>query len=65
MKELLEILGLFLLRVLGYLLVAFITMIFWNYLMPILFNLPEISFVQALVLNVLSIIFFKNNYKNT
>lgn len=44
-----------LLLVLGYPL-----MWLWNWLMPIVFNLPEITFWQAVGLNVLSTILFKS-----
>lgn len=37
------------------------TMWLWNWLMPVIFKLPEITFWQALGLNVLSGIFFKNS----
>jgi hypothetical protein len=33
----------------------------WNWLMPPIFNLPEITFWQALGLNALATIFFKQN----
>ena len=33
----------------------------WNWLMPGIFNLPEITFWQALGLNALSTILFKQN----
>ena len=32
----------------------------WNWLMPTLFNLPEITFIQALGLNALTTILFKS-----
>ena len=35
----------------------------WNWLMPMLFNLPEITFWQALGLNALSTILFKPSIK--
>ena len=41
------------------------TMWLWNWLMPIIFKLPEITFWQALGLNVLSAIFFKNSTTNS
>lgn len=40
------------------------TMLLWNWLMPIIFNLPKINFLQALGLNVLTAILFKNNSGN-
>ena len=33
----------------------------WNWLMPTIFNLPEITFWQALGLNALATILFKQN----
>ena len=41
-------------------------MLLWNWLMPELFNLPVISFWQAIGLNILSSIIFKSsNYNKT
>jgi len=37
------------------------TMILWNYLMPVLFGLKEITFLQAVCLNALCTILFKNS----
>jgi hypothetical protein len=37
------------------------TMQLWNYVMPTVFGLPEISVWQALALLILSQIFFKNS----
>ena len=34
-------------------------MVLWNWLMPLLFNLPEITFWQACGLQLLSILLFK------
>jgi membrane protein required for beta-lactamase induction len=34
-------------------------MLLWNWLMPIIFGLPEITFWQAIGLNLLSTILFK------
>jgi membrane protein required for beta-lactamase induction len=40
-------------------------MLLWNWLMPTLFNLPTITFWQAVGLNLLSgILFNKTNYKS-
>ena len=39
-------------------------MLLWNWLMPIIFNLPEITFWQAIGLNFLSTILFKPTIKN-
>jgi len=43
------------------LLLGFPLMWLWNWLMPGIFNLPEITFWQALGLNALATIFFKQN----
>lgn len=44
---------------------AFPTMLLWNYLMPSLFGLKTITFLQALALNILSGILFRTvNSKN-
>ncbi len=40
------------------LLASFPTMLLWNWLMPEIFGLPEIGFLQALGLMVLSTFFF-------
>lgn len=37
------------------------TMWLWNYIMPTIFNLPEITIWQALALLILSQILIKNN----
>ncbi len=39
---------------------AFPTMLLWNWLMPTLFNVPPINFLQAFGINVLASIFFKS-----
>jgi hypothetical protein len=38
-------------------------MVLWNWLMPILFGLPEIGFWQACGLQLLATILFKSNIK--
>ena len=43
---------------------AFPTMWCWNYLMPDLFGIKEITFTQAVVLNVLSNVIFKSTSSN-
>jgi hypothetical protein len=35
--------------------------ILWNWLMPIVFNLPTITFWQAMGLNIMASILFKDN----
>ena len=37
------------------------TMLLWNWLMPIIFHLPEITFWQALGLNILAGILFRSS----
>jgi len=54
------LLGLVLIIV-GSLLLAFPTMWLWDYLMPTLFKLKEITIYQAIALNVLSGILFKSS----
>lgn len=41
--------------------IALPTMWLWNYLMPVIFGLPEIGFWQALCLNILSGILIKGS----
>lgn len=43
---------------------AFPTLWLWNWLMPVIFGLPTITFWQALGLNVLSSILFKTHTTN-
>jgi hypothetical protein len=44
---------------------GFPLMFLWNWLMPMLFNLPTITFWQAVGLNLLSgILFNKTNFNN-
>src|SRR3954464_11563223 len=45
--------------VLGGLAFGFLTMTLWNHLMPVIFNLPVISFWQAIGLLILSKLLFK------
>jgi len=42
---------------------GFPLMVVWNWLMPTIFNLPEITFWQAIGLNFLSILLFKPTIK--
>ena len=42
-----------------------IIMVCWNYLMPVLFGLPVITFWQALIMSVLSSALFKSTSINT
>ena len=42
-----------------------IIMVCWNYLMPVLFGLPVITFWQALIMSVLSSALFKSTSVNT
>lgn len=43
--------------------VGFIVMLLWNWLMPILFALPTITFIQTLGLLLLLKFLFKVNFK--
>lgn len=45
--------------------VSFPLMLLWNWLMPYLFNLPDIDFLQSLGMYVLSEILFQKGEKNT
>jgi hypothetical protein len=47
------------------LILGFPLMLLWNWLMPIIFNLPQISFLEALGLNALATILFKNSTTTT
>jgi hypothetical protein len=47
--------------VLAAILLALPLQLLWNWLMPTLFNLPMITFWQALGLNIMSGILFKSN----
>ena len=62
MKTILEFIGLLCIVAV---LLGYPLMLLWNWLMPVIFNLPEISFWQAIGLNILSSILFKSsNIKN-
>ena len=56
-----SVLAAILMIVLVALILGFPLMWLWNWLMPGIFNLPEITFWQALGLNALSTILFKQN----
>lgn len=43
---------------------GFLVMLLWNYLMPAIFHLPEISFWQALLLLLLCRILFGGHFKH-
>ena len=45
--------------------VSFPLMLLWNWLMPYLFNFPDIDFLQSLGMYVLSKILFQKGKKNT
>ena len=47
--------------VLAGILLALPLQLLWNWLIPLIFNLPEITFWQALGLNMLAGILFKSN----
>ena len=55
-----SVLAAILMIVLVALILGFPLMWLWNWLMPGIFNLPEITFWQALGLNALSAILFKS-----
>ena len=38
-------------------------MVLWNWLMPIIFNLPTITFWQACGLQLMAVLLFKSNIK--
>jgi hypothetical protein len=62
MKDNLEAaLGVIGLIILAILLLGYPVMLLWNWLMPTIFNLPYISFWQALGLNTLCTILFKSS----
>lgn len=46
--------------ILSVILMGYPLMLLWNWLMPVLFNLPLIGFWQAVGLNLLSTILFKS-----
>lgn len=58
MKWIFKGIGIGALVVLGILLLGYATMYLWNWLMPYLFHLPEINFIMAIGLVVLSKILF-------
>jgi hypothetical protein len=57
--------GIFILIAILVLVMALPTMWLWNWLMPVIFQLPEIGFWQALGLNILSGIFFRSSYTSS
>lgn len=65
MEKIISWLGLGLLALLVAALLGVVTgfpvMLLWNWLMPVIFGLPTISFWQAIGLSVLSSILFKSN----
>ena len=58
METFVKILGIFALAIIMALVMALPTMLLWNAVMPDIFGLIEISFIQALCLNFLANIFF-------
>lgn len=62
MEWLINILGTIALIAVLAVLFAFPTMWLWNWLMPFLFGLPEVTWVQALGINVLSGILFRPSH---
>jgi uncharacterized protein YacL len=55
------IIGGIILVVITALIAALPTYLLWNWLMPVIFNLPVITFWQALGINILCEILFKSN----
>lgn len=45
--------------------IAFPTMLLWNWLMPVIFGLPKVTFLQAFGINLLSNVLFKNTSTKT
>jgi len=65
MEYLGEILGIVAIICLACLLLGLPLMLLWNWLMPILFGMPYITFWQAVGLNILSTILFKSTSTTT
>lgn len=64
MKNLIEVIGYFILAVLMIaIVIGFPLMWLWNWLMPVIFGLPHITFWQAVGLNMIASALFGN--KNT
>lgn len=61
MRSIMFILGGLLMVTAVGMLLALPTMLLWNYLMPVVFGLVEITFWQAIAMNVLLGILFKSN----
>ena len=61
METLLKVLGAIALIVVLAIIFSFPTMLLWNWLMPMLFGLARITWVQALGINVLSGILFRSS----
>lgn len=61
METLLKVLGAIALIVVLAIIFSLPTMWLWNWLMPVLFGLTKISWVQALGINVLSGILFRSS----
>lgn len=61
MEILLKVLGVIALIAILAIIFSFPTMWLWNWLMPVLFGLTKITWVQALGINVLSGILFRSS----
>ena len=61
METLLKVLGAIALIVVLAIIFSLPTMLLWNWLMPVLFGLARITWVQALGINVLSGILFRSS----
>ena len=62
MEILIKFLGVVALVIIIAILLAFPLKWLWNWLMPLIFDLPRITVIQALGLNILSGILLKSNY---
>lgn len=54
----------FIIKIGVFLLSVLFVMLLWNWLMPILFKLPEITYWQAIGLNMLANVLFKSDINN-
>lgn len=55
------VLGILVAFIIGSIFVALPVMLLWNWLIPVIFGLPSISFWQALGLSLLSSLLFKSS----
>lgn len=64
MKDATKIIASVLVLILIGIILAYPTMLLWNWLMPDIFGLTEITFLQALGINLLSDILFRRTNKD-